>query len=299
MNSPGKSKREADSKITVFKLLGSLNELGHSAIDEERMLEHFFTIAWRRNLDHPQVEYLIREVKNKIFLFIGCDFPDWFMRFVIRILTNRELSSKFNDYIVNRSDKQFPKLKNFLTHCGKWFEEIPHMDTDNAIAFVDQLSQKWLERKIHNKRIRYEGIVFMSYYHADVLRAKNLKNNFEEEGIKVWFDETNLPRGEHRHEIYKAIAGCKIFFPLISDNILNDPGSYARQFEWSSAEEILNFKKKTDQPFDIIPCIIDDTRRDDARIPDFMTKWTTFYLKSEKDRIINEIKKTLTFISRE
>ncbi|MFC2146170.1 toll/interleukin-1 receptor domain-containing protein [Acidobacteriota bacterium] len=302
MKSPGKSAGDIESKTTVFKLMGSLYELGNSAIDEEKMLEHFFTISWRGISDHPEVEYLIQEVRasEKIFLFIGCDFPDWFMRFVIRILTNRKLTAKISDYIVNSSNKQFPKLKNFLAHCGNYFEKIPNMNTDNAIAFVDQLYQKWLEIKRQDKNIQYEGTVFISYYNPKNLKdAENLKDSLKDECIKTWFDKENLESGEHKKIIRKNIRDCKVFVPIISDDILKAPESYARKIEWSIAEYIFEFNRKFDQQFNIIPCITDNTDRKDMRIPDFIKEFTSFNLRTDMAKILGEIKSKLKPVSEE
>lgn len=87
--------------VTVFNLLGNLRNINKSAFTEEETLEHFFSISDRQNR-HPMADYLMKRVKSKIFLFIGLDFPDWLMRFIIRILTNQRYKSRnLNDYVVN------------------------------------------------------------------------------------------------------------------------------------------------------------------------------------------------------
>ncbi len=291
-----KPRKRVMPKITVYKLMGSLHDLTHSAIDEEKMLEYLFSISSREYYYHPQAKHFLDKTKDKSFLFIGCDFPDWLMRFVMRTLTNRRLSEQnFKDYVVNNSKFQFQKLKNFLAHCGKDFIVIDSSDTDNAVAFVDQLYGKWMDMKKEEKPMRYEGIVFLSYYHEDLGDAENFKNSLKDEGINVWFDKEAKPAGEHEKRISEIIRKCRLFVPLISNTILEDTKCYARDVEWKKAEKRSEYKKEIDSDhlFDIIPCITDKTRDDDSRIPDFMKKFTIYDLKAEENKIINEIKSKL------
>ncbi|NIR07683.1 MAG: TIR domain-containing protein, partial [Candidatus Aminicenantes bacterium] len=100
----------------------------------------------------------------------------------------------------------------FLDHCENDFIAIDNK-TDNAIAFVDQLYKRWIDRKKVDKPIQYKGTVFISYYHKYEKDAENLKDSLEREGIRVWFDRESLKAGKHIDKIKKAIADaeCKIF----------------------------------------------------------------------------------------
>lgn len=290
----GKSPKIVKPKVTVFNLLGNLCELKHSAIDEEEMLEYFFSIAWKENEDHPQADYFIRCVSDKSFLFIGCDFPDWLMRFVIRILSNRRIKDQtFNDYIVVDTGKEHLKLKNFLDLCKKDFVVISGEGTHNTEVFVDQLHKKWMDKKKEDKHMKYEGSVFLSYFHQDETDAEDLKNALEKEGIDVWFDKDDLREGEHKKRIWDAIDRCKIFIPIISNKCLAAAKSYAKQYEWPTAEMIYVYKKNSGQKFYILPCSVCDIDRKDDRIPGFMKNFTIFDLKIKQDIIVDAIKTLL------
>ena len=290
----GNSPVTDDSKVTVFNVLGNLGDLKHSAIDEEEILEYFFTIMSRENEEHPQVTYFLRQVSDKSLLFIGCDFPDWLMRFVIRILTNRRIKDgKCEDYIVNDLNKEHVKLKNFLVRCQKDFVVIDEGKPRNAEAFVDLLYRKWTDKIKSDKRTRYEGSVFLSYYCEDQKDAGTLKNALETERIDVWFDKDDLHAGEHEDRIWEAIDKCKIFTPIISEKCLDADESYAKDQEWPKANLIYNYKKKSDQPLIIIPCFVGEIDLKDRRIPEFIRKSTIFDLKTKQGKIIDEIKNFL------
>lgn len=281
--------------VTIFRLMGSMNDLTNYAIDEEKMLEHIFSISSREYHDHPQIKELIDKIKDKIFLFIGCDFPDWFMRFLMRILTNRRLNNiGFKDYVINKSSKHPEKLMDFLAYCGKDFVVINNGDSHNAIAFIDQLYLQWIDKIEKSQKARFEGTVFISYYNKDLEKAIYLKEQLEAEGIKIWLDKNDLEAGKHKDNIEKVIMNkCDIFVPIISNWILDKPKCYARKVEWKAAEQRYDVDKHRGKRFIVIPCITDLTVSIDTRMPDFFKTLTIYDLKTEEKRLINEIKRNL------
>ena len=79
-------------------------------------------------------------VNNKILLFIGCDFPDWFMRFIIRIMTNQRYKSRiFSDYVVYDEYNRCAELFNFLRKFNKNIITIEENQAGNARSFIDKL----------------------------------------------------------------------------------------------------------------------------------------------------------------
>lgn len=278
-------------KVNIFNLLGSLDDFDLTAIDEETMLEYFFSITWKDNEQHPQAKYFLQNVNDKSFLFIGCDFPDWLMRFVVRILTNRRIKEEtFSDYIVCDTNKDFGKLKNFLAYCEKDFVVIDDGEPSNPEAFVDRLYKKWIEEKKQVKGTSYKGSVFLSYYNEDQEDAGILKKALESENIDVWFDKDDLHIGEVDDRIWKAINESDIFIPIISEKILDVGESYAKDSEWVWAEKIYEYKKRIDQKIVILPCTVGDVDPKDERIPRIMRASTMLDLKKNMDRIIKEIK---------
>lgn len=294
-----KSPKPVTPKITVFKLMGDIHYPEHAAIDEEKMSEHIVSLANKD--DNPLAMYLAEHTKGKMLLYIGCDFQDGFMRFFIRLIRgHRFMHSIFIDYFIDdRSDKS-PGLKNFLQHNHVDFIKMGVGQEGNARAFIDRLYKEWAQRKAEAKTTLYKGTVFISYHGKDVRSAENLKNKLEAEGISVWSDKRDLAYGEHEKNIRQTISkDCRVFIPLISENLLEQPEHYARRVEWSMAEKINETIPFTNLQFDIIPCIVDDSNCTDDRIPEFIKKFKIFDLNAEEVRIINAIKTKLKPINME
>lgn len=67
------------------------------------------------------------------------------------------------------------------------------------------------------------------------------------------------------------------------------------KFECPGIEGRLNADKYYGKmSFQIIPIVLDDTARNDERIPKFMRDFTIWDLDKNKDKIIEEITKVLT-----
>ena len=281
--------------VTVFKLLGSFANITESAFTEEEILEHFFSLTNKQNR-HPLADYFMQQVKNKILLILGCDFPDWFMRFIIRILTNQRYKFRiFSDYIVNDGGDKNPGLVKFLQQFNKNIITLEDAKEGNTRTFINELHDKWSE-SLENRPIQYEGSVFLSYNHPDQERVKTLKKILRAEGIRnAWFDIEDLASGEHQALIEDEIKKCKVFIPLISNNSLSNNESYTWKVEWAGIEaRLMADKYYGKMSFQIIPIVLDDTPRNDERIPKYMRDFSIWDLDKNKDRIIEEITKVLT-----
>lgn len=286
---------ENNIPVTVFNLLGSLRNIMESAFTEEEILEHFFSLSNKQNR-HPLADYFIKRVKNKTLLFIGCDFPDWFMRFIIRILTNQRYKLRiFSDYIVSDENDKYPDLNKFLAQFNKNIITKEMAQGRNVMAFIDELYRRWSDSS-QNHPVQYEGSVFLSYNHPDMEKAKTLKQLLKANGIRnAWFDIDDLHAGEHQALIDEEIKKCKVFIPLISNNSLSNNQSYMWKFECPGIEGRLNADKYYGKmSFQIIPIVLDNTARNDERIPKFMRDFTIWDLDKNKDKIIEEITKVLT-----
>jgi hypothetical protein len=285
---------EEGPPVTVFNLLGSFGNVIESAFNEEEMLEHFLSITSKYNR-HPMADYFVQKVNNKILLFLGCDFPDWFMRFNIRILTNQRYKYRnFNDYLVPTQYENDSGLIQFLKYFNKNIIVMEKSKEGNALAFVKELHEQWVE-SIENRPIQYDGSVFLSYNHADRENVQRLKTILRAKGIRnVWFDIDDLPSGEHRTHIESEIKKCKVFIPLISDTCLSRPESYTWKVEWAAVEARMKADKYYGgMSFHILPIILDDTPRNDERIPSFLRDFSIWNLDDDKERIIEESTKVL------
>jgi len=292
------SDEEEEAPVTVFNLLGSFENVTASAINDEEMLEYIFTLSGKQSR-HQLAQYFLRRVKDKSLLFIGCDFEDWFMRFIIRILTNRRYEDqKLNDYLVPGEVNYCPELHQFLKPFGTNIFLLDKSVKRNVQMFVDQLHERWMEWE-KNRPKRYDGRVFLSYNNPDREKVEKVKKLLVAKGIQsVWLDVDNLASGKHRELIEKEIWNCNVFIPMISDNALTNSESYMWAVEGKTIKDRLKVAKYNPaMSFNVIPIILDKTKRGDERIPQFIRDFSMWELDKKKDRIIEEIVKGLTPLS--
>ena len=295
-------KKTNESIATVFNILGSFENVDEAAFDDEKILEHFFSLSNKYHRNRNLADYFMEQIKGKILLFIGCDFPDWFMRFIIRIITNKRYSDRLSsDYIVWDKVDRSTDVYKFLTRYKKNIYEPEECTQGNVQRFIDKLYDEWMAAK---KELppRYEGTVFLSYNTPDLEIARQLKKLLLDRGIKSpWFDKDDLEAGEHKSLIKEEIKKCNVFIPLISNHSLSAAdNSYVKEVEWATiqdrntAEKYYEENYHVERGFQLIPIVVDNTDRCDDRIPAFMRKFSMWKFPEEQERIIEVIQKELT-----
>ena len=84
----------------VFNVFGSFLNTVDPALSEEDMLE--YTGYFKEKMKNAT--NIINALKNKNLLFLGCAFPDWMVRFILRLLSNEPMhdwGSKRTIIVVN------------------------------------------------------------------------------------------------------------------------------------------------------------------------------------------------------
>ncbi|MSU50431.1 MAG: TIR domain-containing protein [Opitutus sp.] len=117
--------------------------------------------------------------------------------------------------------------------------------------------------------------VFLSYASQDTAAARRVCDALRSAGIEVWFDaDSALEHGdEWDAKIRRQIRECVFFIPIVSASTQARPEGYFR-LEWDLAAERAR-SIASGVPF-ILPIAIDQTREQDALVPDrFRTvQWT-------------------------
>ena len=147
-------------------------------------------------------------------MFLGCAFPNWMVRFILRLLSNQPMHSWGTTLrkivVVNVPsavrDAQFDFLKNFrvTTYAG---------DTGQ---FVNELSSQWNKR---NPSAEKNKMVFLSYTVKNKDAVENLKKAIEGiNNVSCWYDNREIVAGDNfKTEIAKNIKSADLFIPLISE----------------------------------------------------------------------------------
>jgi hypothetical protein len=275
----------------VYHLFGRLSSQPDYVITEEDMLEF---------LHHMQsksvaAEHLFDALRDNHLLFIGCAFPDWLSRFLLRIAKSRQLSLRRTEMelLVGSLANRDSDLVVFLRH----FSPRTKIASCPPAEFVAELAARYTQRTAGSrlagtnvsgaavvlasdaKETENPGIspgaVFISYTHEDQAVARRLRDFLEEEaGIDVWLDTRRLEAGDDwGHKIRRNIKSCSYFMPLISAAATRRDEGYFRREWWLAAERAMDFADSV--PF-IIPVAIDDTDEDAEGVPERFLKaqWT-------------------------
>jgi hypothetical protein len=271
----------------VYHLLGKLSAQPDYVITEEDTLEF---------LHHMQskmvgAEHLFDALRDNHLLFIGCAFPDWLARFLLRITKSRQLSSRRTEMelLVGSLANHDTDLVLFLKHFSKRTKIV----SCSPGEFVAELAARYRDRA--ERRIGVSsaarthtsgetapdnanmeaGAIFISYTHEDQAAARRLRDFLEgEAGVDVWIDSSRLEAGDDwDHKIRRNIKNCSYFMPLISSAAMRRQEGYFRR-EWTlAAERAMDFADTA--PF-IIPVVIDDTPGQADGVPERFRRaqWT-------------------------
>jgi hypothetical protein len=274
---------------TIFNIMGSINKINGFAKTEEEVLEHLYSLS----RENQFTTKFFSNIEEKHLLFIGCNLPDWLLRFMIRIITRERLNdANITKIIADRTTANDKKLCLFLNHFNS---SIFHLPNSTSLEFVDEMYSRWKAGKPTGSvgKIKYPGVVFLSYSSDDRdAFVEELYQKLVLKGVNVFYDKNKLDAGDYfTQKIKKAITDCSLFIPLISKNSL-DPERYAIN-EWNTAMNMEQYfidsgMKELDDTSFIKPFTIDDTMPNDSRIQKIF-KHISVQSENDIDKIVDLI----------
>jgi len=260
---------DAGSSPSVYGLFGRMSVLPKYVAAEEDMIE------WLSALQDPgkRPAHLFDEFGNNHLLFLGCRFPDWLTRFILRTTKNNKLSLErgFSEYFVDShaSTAEDAPLVSFLSSFSRETEVI-QLD---PVDFVAEFARRWQERQAPAEPATTvtasmpapsampdtmpPGSLFISYASEDRPAAMRLANTLQAAGLPVWLDRQQLDWGsDYTARIRVAIEQCGLFLPILSHTAEQRLGFYRKEWAWA-VERDLEFTGAT-VSF-LFPLVIDDT----------------------------------------
>jgi hypothetical protein len=254
----------------VFQLLGRVSPMQDYVVTEEDALEFVHSL---QSPAHPV--NLFSVLDERPLLFIGCSFPSWVVRFFLRAVRRSRLllTRGKTDFVVDSSGCKDPALLAFLRNFKTRTEFFHHGD---AIAFVDELHQRWHARRIAGHAasdvappadlpVMHPGAVFLSYASDDRPAAQAIRDALEAAGIDVWFDRDRLMSGDaFEAKIRRHIERCSLFIPVLSRSTVTPERRFFR-LEWDHAQRVAITAPETSRF--ILPVVIDDLPPDHEDIP--------------------------------
>ncbi len=271
----------------VFNVFGSLLHTCDPALSEDDMME--YTGYFREKME--TAKNIVNVLKNKNLLFLGCNFPDWMVRFILRLLSNEpftEWGNKRSIIVVNDPSEirkeQFAFLKNY---------DVTTFD-GNTEDFIRELTERWKKRSPQSVKSK---MIFLSYTVKDKDSVENLKTAIERLGnVTCWYDKREISAGDDfKTEIAKNIKSADLFIPLISANSLLHKDGYV-QLEWFTADNVNTFRKIDGNTGKyLMPVVIDDSNPYDTNVPKYFSELSIGKVPQGIPDIdfMNQIKKSL------
>ncbi len=267
----------------VYHLLGVAGKTDF-AVTEEDMLE--FLHSLQRSERTPNK--LLDALNGNDLLIVGCSFPDWLARFLMRIVKGKRLSNPNSRTHVVTGDtvRSDTGLQYFLKHFS---HRTRVLGDYGAAQFVDELHRRWTEKHPTVETVAPEAsspdtspadtsappdmepdAIFLSYASEDRDQAQSIYDALRERHLAVWFDKRELTAGSSWDDkIRRNIQTCSLFVPLISRHTLTVKDRYFR-IEWDEAARRAPMRHP-DVPF-ILPVGVDDTKPDASGLPEAIRK---------------------------
>ncbi|MBP5516144.1 MAG: toll/interleukin-1 receptor domain-containing protein [Bacteroidales bacterium] len=172
----------------------------------------------------PKDDPMVRHIRNKKILALGCKFDDWYFRFFWYNL-KRDISRLREGqvaFMLDENDTTDAKLDTFLKHSMIY----RHKDVRAFMSHIAELlTSTEHDNPLHDMvvRKRREGGVFLSYCSKDFIMASRLFFMLQREGFDVWFDNMRLKGGDdYNGDIENAIGKAKVFVPLLTPSVAAD-----------------------------------------------------------------------------
>ena len=267
-------KRQLDFPV-VYHFLGKLSASPDFVACDEDLLE--FLQAMQGDSRKPLL--LFDELQDSHLLFLGCDYSDWLVRFIMRIARNQPLSNRRDhmEVLVGDHFLNDESLKTFLES----FSYNTKLVGGSGIEFAAELARRWLAR--HPQAVEqpaasapptnagdpYQmapGGIFLSYASDDLAAVSRIKAALEAAGLDVWFDKRELAAGDDWDlKIRRNVGSCSLFMPVVSKSTeARLEGYFRREWAWA-VDRALGIADGI--PF-LLPLTIDDTPAYTAQVPE-------------------------------
>lgn len=196
-------------------------------------------------------EKMLKYIRSKRILALGCKFDDWFFRFFWYTMRKSIIEISNGEVVVSLDEQSESdrKLKQYFDNEKIYYRPDARKFIEETLERLDRYD---IKEEIISKRKR-KG-VFLSYAHEDFEIVRHIFLSLVKAGIDVWFDERNLQGGDkYEEDIPAAIADSRIFIPILSSqahkDIVNSNRRYYKDVEWSTTQTMCN----TNTHYKVVP----------------------------------------------
>ena len=215
------------------------------AITDENFIELIVKLQEESTTQKSSFNILFNLLKQNNLLIIGSSFPDWLMRFLIRLISAKRYTQSNQKLISDLNTLGKIEFVNFLKQYNG--EIITHNDNPFTCAddFINTL-YAMMKGGQPAGIARYKEKVFISFISDDKNFAQLIYKAFSEKGVSAFFDEKRIFSGTNFDTVIKPeIQNCNFFLPVITSNSIQDKIDNTRYVykEWNLA----NFRRLTIQ----------------------------------------------------
>ena len=200
---------------TIYNLFGIHDDQGYEyVLTDADYIELIYDLILNSN---QKFKNILSYLKQGNLLFLGCNFPDWFFRFFIRVCVSDRLDlvspikgKSVIDSLADPSRSVFIGLYKI------------HTLNVNCNELIDAIYQKLQQEPGTPGLFGDSGnnSVFISYCRADEKVAGDIGKQFNDKYIDYFLDKNNLRLGDSLSgKITEAIDRACFFMPIVSDNI--------------------------------------------------------------------------------
>ena len=203
---------------SIFQMLGSCLSVGSGfAIHEEDALEYLYKL---QSDSARRFSGILAELRRKDLLFIGCNFPDWLGRAMLRMVNDNRFYAKDTQEFLCPGAKD-TGLNTFLTHYSPntlAFDDPPE-------AVIAKLVEKFGEsvpvtpvQIVQKMPLKGGPTIFVSYASQNTESVRTIADTLLTLGFSdVWLDRKKLKGGDDWSDrIVEAIQKCDFFMPILS-----------------------------------------------------------------------------------
>jgi hypothetical protein len=256
--------RQPGAPVQLLYLFGKSRPTPLFAIHDEDVLEYAHNVIARGS--HAPTAFL-GALQDRNLLLIGCNFPDWLSRFMLRATRKGRLSDRKGgrEWLVEPLGAADP----FIGFLGQYSPETAVLSNVDPVHFVDELYQRWTASHVpaadgaahepagNELEPPASAMFFISYSRStDLARAVRLQEALLKLGVaadEMWFDRRTLEPGDvYTERIFEGIRNCRYFLPLVSRQATERARAFVFR-EWDVAtQQIPEMNRKY-----VVPIVVD------------------------------------------
>jgi len=271
-----------DPAVQLLYMFGKSRPTPLFAIHDEDLLEYAHNII--AGGSHAPKKF-IGALQECSLLLIGCNFPDWLSRFILRATRKGRLADSVGrrEWLVECLGPEDP----FVGFLGQYSPETEVLTSVEPAQFVDELYERWnaqnppeVDRVATAAATAVESVAshdntlfFISYSRTtDPAAARALHQALISMGVaenQIWFDAQTLEPGDtYTRNILDGIRNSRYFLPLVSRAATERERAFVFR-EWSEATNQYLEMNRTY----LVPLVVDPDYRPESYREGSVSTW--------------------------